>query len=89
MTKSMVNEISFPEPNILPADDIRRGGIPEKPIPVSPIPMKLTICELTKIAHDSPARLINERMMRSVPAFILELKKLITSRPTSIPILNN
>jgi hypothetical protein len=70
-TNNIVKEISFPEPNILPADDVSRGGIPEKPIPVNPIPMKLTICIFIKIAHDIPARLIIESMIRSVPAFIL------------------
>ena len=34
-TNSMVKDISFPVPNILPADEIRSGGTPEKPIPVS------------------------------------------------------
>ena len=71
MTNSIVNEISFPEPKILPADEIKSGGIPEKPSPINPMPMKFIVCDSGKIAIDNPERLTTDNINNKVPALIL------------------
>ncbi len=38
-TNNIVKDRSFPEPKILLEEEINRGGIPEKPRPMSPAPI--------------------------------------------------
>jgi hypothetical protein len=58
MENSIVSGTSFPRLKILPAEDIRRGGIPEKPRPIIPTPIKIIILFAEKIATTNPTMLI-------------------------------
>ena len=85
ITKSRVNDISLPEPNILPPDEIRSGGIPEKPRPIRPIPRKFIICDVGNIERTKPIRLIMDNDINKAPALNLYDKKLIINLPIRIP----
>jgi len=43
MENNIVSRTSFPKLKILPAEEIRSGGIPEKPSPITPAPIRIII----------------------------------------------
>ena len=89
ITNNIVSDISFLELKILLTEEINKGGMPEKPRPTIPTPMKLTACTVGKIAKTNPVRLITDNIISKVPALNLYDKTVIMSLPASIPIQNN
>ena len=87
-TNSIVKDKSFSEPKILLAEEINRGGIPEKPRPISPAPIKFIFCTTGKIARINHIILITDHIINKIPALNLYDRKLIISLPASIPIQN-
>jgi len=88
MENNIVSGTSFPALKILPAEEMRSGGIPEKPIPIIPAPIRIIILFPEKIPTNNPTMLITDRKINKVPPLILYDRKLISNLPASIPTQN-